>query len=129
MSFLHLRPWVVGPSRHCSIPSTGRIRPGSRRSPFIVPPSLAQDNIDGSIREKLRSSGFTHHRVYKRIECHDIASAPGRADGEFLGTALLILLGDGVVAGDVLLNKTSDKMMITTAWGLAVALAVYSAGG
>ena len=48
--------------------------------------------------------------------------------GEFLGTALLILLGDGVVAGDVLLNKASDKMMITTAWGLAVALAVYLCG-
>jgi glycerol uptake facilitator protein len=48
--------------------------------------------------------------------------------GEFLGTALLILIGDGVVAGDVLLNKTSDKMMITTAWGLAVTLAVYLCG-
>jgi glycerol uptake facilitator protein len=48
--------------------------------------------------------------------------------GEFLGTALLILLGDGVVAGDVLLNETSDKMMVTTAWGLAVALAVYLCG-
>src|SRR5580693_7363432 len=48
--------------------------------------------------------------------------------GEFLGTGLLILLGDGVVAGDVLLNKTSDKMMITTAWGLAVAMAVYLCG-
>jgi glycerol uptake facilitator protein len=48
--------------------------------------------------------------------------------GEFLGTALLIVIGDGVVAGDVLLNKTSDKMMITTAWGLAVALAVYLCG-
>src|SRR3974390_3051119 len=48
--------------------------------------------------------------------------------GEFLGTALLILLGDGVVASDVLMNETSDKMMITTAWGLAVALAVYLCG-
>jgi glycerol uptake facilitator protein len=48
--------------------------------------------------------------------------------GEFLGTGLLILLGDGVVAGDVLLNKASDKMMVTTAWGLAVALAVYLCG-
>ena len=53
---------------------------------------------------------------------------PAALTGEFLGTALLILLGDGVVAGDVLLNKTSDKMMITTAWGLAVALAVYVCG-
>ena len=48
--------------------------------------------------------------------------------GEFLGTALLIVLGDGVVASDVLLDKASDKMMITTAWGLAVALAVYVCG-
>lgn len=48
--------------------------------------------------------------------------------GEFLGTALLILLGDGVVAGDVLLNRASDRMMITTAWGLAVAMAVYVCG-
>jgi glycerol uptake facilitator protein len=38
------------------------------------------------------------------------------------------VLGDGVVAGDVLLNKTTDKMMITTGWGLAVALAVYLTG-
>jgi len=48
--------------------------------------------------------------------------------GEFIGTALLIVLGDGVVATDVLLNKASDKMMITTAWGLAVAMAVYLCG-
>jgi glycerol uptake facilitator protein len=48
--------------------------------------------------------------------------------GEFLGTALLILLGDGVVAAVVLLKKTSDWMVITTGWGLAVALAVYLTG-
>ena len=48
--------------------------------------------------------------------------------GEFIGTAFLIVVGEGVVATDVLLNKTSDKMMITTAWGLAVALAVYVCG-
>jgi glycerol uptake facilitator protein len=48
--------------------------------------------------------------------------------GEFLGTALLIVLGDGVVANVVLLSKTTDQMMITTGWGLAVALAVYVSG-
>jgi glycerol uptake facilitator protein len=48
--------------------------------------------------------------------------------GEFVGTALLVLLGDGVVAAVVLLSKTSDQMMITTGWGLAVALAVYVSG-
>ena len=48
--------------------------------------------------------------------------------GEFVGTAFLIVIGTGVVATDVLLNPTSDKMMVTTAWGLAVALAVYICG-
>ena len=50
---------------------------------------------------------------------------------ELVGTALLILLGDGVVAG-VLLNKSkaqnSGWMVITTGWALAVAVGVYTAG-
>lgn len=45
--------------------------------------------------------------------------------GEFFGTLLLILLGDGVVA-NVLLNKSGMKdagpVQITLAWGLAVLL-------
>jgi glycerol uptake facilitator protein len=59
-----------------------------------------------------------------------MAEPPLRAAllGEFLGTALLVLLGDGVVAAVVLLSKTADQMMITTGWGLAVALAVYVSG-
>src|SRR3954449_7666241 len=47
---------------------------------------------------------------------------------EFVGTALLILLGDGVVASVVLLNKQADWIVITTGWGLAVALGVYVSG-
>lgn len=50
---------------------------------------------------------------------------------ELVGTMLLVLLGDGVVAG-VLLNKSkaekSGWMVIATGWGLAVALAVYTVG-
>jgi len=50
---------------------------------------------------------------------------------EFVGTAILILLGDGVVAC-VLLNKSKGQgggwIVITTGWALAVALAVYSVG-
>lgn len=50
---------------------------------------------------------------------------------EVVGTALLVLLGDGVVAG-VLLGKSkaqgSGWIVITTGWGLAVAMAVYAAG-
>jgi glycerol uptake facilitator protein len=47
---------------------------------------------------------------------------------EFLGTALLILLGDGVVASVVLLDKQSNWIVITTGWGLAVTLGVYLSG-
>lgn len=51
--------------------------------------------------------------------------------GEFLGTLLLILLGDAVVA-NVILNKTkgnnSGWIVITTGWALAVAIPVYIFG-
>jgi glycerol uptake facilitator protein len=50
---------------------------------------------------------------------------------ELIGTMLLILLGDGVVA-NVLLNDTkgnnSGWMVITTAWGLAVFVGITVAG-
>ena len=50
---------------------------------------------------------------------------------ELIGTMLLILLGDGVVA-NVLLNDTkgnnSGWIVITTAWGLAVFVGVTVAG-
>lgn len=51
--------------------------------------------------------------------------------GELIGTMILILLGDGVVA-NVVLNKTkgnnSGWIVITTGWGLAVFTAVYITG-
>lgn len=49
--------------------------------------------------------------------------------GEFIGTALLIILGDGVVA-NVVLNKTkgnnSGWIVITFGWAMAVFLGVYA---
>lgn len=51
--------------------------------------------------------------------------------GEIIGTMILILLGDGVVA-NVLLSKSKGQnsgwIVITTGWGLAVAMAVYATG-
>lgn len=50
---------------------------------------------------------------------------------EVVGTMILIILGDGVVA-NVVLSKTKGQdsgwIVIATGWGLAVALAVYSVG-
>jgi glycerol uptake facilitator protein len=51
--------------------------------------------------------------------------------GEFIGTALLIFLGNGVVAGVVLSKSKSENagwIVITLAWGLAVAMAAYLVG-
>ena len=51
---------------------------------------------------------------------------------EMVGTAILILLGDGVVAA-VLLNRSkaqnSGWIVITFGWGMAVAIAVFAAVG
>lgn len=51
--------------------------------------------------------------------------------GEIIGTMILIILGDGVVA-NVLLNKSKGKdsgwIVITAGWGLAVTVAVYAVG-
>jgi glycerol uptake facilitator protein len=50
---------------------------------------------------------------------------------ELMGTMLLVILGDGVVA-NVVLNKTKGQnsgwIVIATGWGLAVAVAVYAIG-
>src|SRR5690606_22162696 len=50
---------------------------------------------------------------------------------EFLGTMLLILLGNGVVAGVLLKNSKAEKagwFTIVVGWGLAVTLAIYAVG-
>ncbi|MCA1560051.1 MAG: aquaporin family protein [Acidobacteria bacterium] len=50
---------------------------------------------------------------------------------EAIGTMLLVLLGDGVVA-NVVLNRTKGEnsgwIVITVGWGVAVAMAVYAVG-
>src|SRR5258705_2955315 len=50
---------------------------------------------------------------------------------ELLGTMLLVILGDGVVA-NVVLNKTKGQnagwIVITAGWAFAVTVAVYAVG-
>lgn len=55
----------------------------------------------------------------------------GEFTGELAGTALLILLGNGVVGGVVLRgskNEGAGWLVITTGWALAVTMAVYLSG-
>lgn len=50
---------------------------------------------------------------------------------EFVGTLILVLLGDGVVAGVLLAKSKAENagwIVITFGWGMAVAMAVYSVG-
>jgi glycerol uptake facilitator protein len=50
---------------------------------------------------------------------------------EVIGTAILILLGDGVVAGVLLAHSKAQNagwIVITFGWGMAVAMAVYAVG-
>lgn len=50
---------------------------------------------------------------------------------EFIGTLLLIVIGDGVVAGVVLKQSKSENagwIVVVLTWGMAVALAVYAVG-
>ena len=50
---------------------------------------------------------------------------------EFIGTMILIILGDGVVAGVLLKNSKAENsgwIVITFGWAMAVAVAVYCVG-
>src|SRR3712207_6251179 len=50
---------------------------------------------------------------------------------EFIGTMILIILGDGVVAGVLLKNSKAENsgwIVITAGWAVAVAIAVYCVG-
>lgn len=51
--------------------------------------------------------------------------------GEFIGTMILIILGDGVVAGVLLKNSKAENsgwIVITFGWAMAVTVAVYCVG-
>lgn len=51
--------------------------------------------------------------------------------GEFLGTILLILIGEGVVAGVLLKGSKAENagwLTICITWGLAVTMAIYAVG-
>jgi glycerol uptake facilitator protein len=52
----------------------------------------------------------------------------GELLAEFLGTLVLLALGDGVVAA-VVAGGNADFLMVTFAWGLAVTMGIYVAGG
>ena len=51
--------------------------------------------------------------------------------GELIGTALLLIFGGGVVAGVILKGTKAENsgwIVITSGWGLAVAIAIYAVG-
>jgi glycerol uptake facilitator protein len=55
------------------------------------------------------------------------ASLPGQCLAEFVGTFIVILIGDGAVAAAVMTNQL-DGWGVAMMWGLAVTFAIYVAG-
>lgn len=53
----------------------------------------------------------------------------GECLAEFIGTALIIIFGAGVVAALVLTNASFGQWEISIVWGLGVSMAIYVAGG
>jgi glycerol uptake facilitator protein len=93
---------------------------------------MAQDASAASSAEHYRGGEGTRRWSWQQ-------STWGEASAEFLGTFVLIMFGDGIVAtcvaglsqsgrGELAFNS-GDWILITFAWGFAVMLGVYVAGG
>jgi glycerol uptake facilitator protein len=93
---------------------------------------MAQDASADSSPRGYRGGGGTRRWGWQQ-------STLGEAGAEFLGTFVLIMFGDGVVATCVaglsqsgraqLAFGTADWILISFGWGLAVTFGVYVAGG
>ncbi len=93
---------------------------------------MAQDSSAASSRESYRGGEGTRRWRWQQ-------STWGEAGAEFLGTFVLIMFGDAVVATCVaglsqsgraaLAFGTADWILISFGWGLAVTFGVYVAGG
>lgn len=53
----------------------------------------------------------------------------GELVAEFIGTGLLVLLGDGVVATAILYGAYSGQWQPSVMWGISVMMCVYAVGG
>ncbi len=110
------------------LPAAGRVRRAGRDGP--------QARLPGGRERPVRAVELSRGRDGgPRPSTPCSVRAPGWQDlgmprpplapalvAEFLGTALLVLLGDGVVASVFLMGKQADWIVITTGWGLAVAI-------
>lgn len=66
-------------------------------------------------------------RVVEESEDLYTASLPGQCLAEFVGTFIVILVGDGAVAAAVMTNQL-DGWGVAMMWGLAVTFGIYVAG-
>src|SRR5260370_14082144 len=83
--------------------------------------------LGGGTRVQGRGLGFQQHRDENISWRRKMATTPFL--GEFVGTLILILLGDGVVA-TVLLKRSKGEasgwMVITAGWAFAVMAGVFA---
>ena len=76
---------------------------------------MTQDRQESEIRERSSKTILRNQLI-------------GECLGEVLGTFVLVLMGDGIVAAAVFLGA-SDPMGVGWLWGLGVMIAVYLVGG
>ena len=120
-------PLVVPRPRHCRRSGHGRGVAAGVRSRFSTTPFVEIENRDLTPCVRLRFTGRACALLALRITSRPMQEYLAEA----VGTMLLVLLGDGVVA-NVLLARSKGQgsgwIVITTGWGVAVAMAVYAVG-
>src|SRR5262249_32572843 len=91
-------------------------------------PLASASIISGRKRSRVVSTGLSRDRHILRTR--GCSTMHGPMFGEFMGTLVLILLGDGVVA-NVLLRRSKGEnsgwIVIATAWGMAVVAGICTA--
>src|SRR5436853_422451 len=93
-------------------------------------PGPRRSGSGNSVAASLRDAGETQARVSERRGYGTVRIGMTPFVAELVGTAILILLGNGVVA-NVVLERTkghgSGWIVITFGWGMAVFVAVFCA--
>src|SRR5690606_19448931 len=105
-------------------------RPGAGRARSETSPGESARPRHGASR-RLACPAAAHPRTTSASSAREGMSRMESYIAEFFGTMILVLLGDGVVAGVLLRESKAENagwFVITFGWGMAVAIAVYAIG-
>jgi glycerol uptake facilitator protein len=118
------------------LPASGFQLPASSYSPSERRAPSAErraPSAERRLRGSLGPQALAERRPSDSIPCaHNAAEVRMQTFlAEAIGTMMLVVLGDGVVANVILTGTKGEKsgwIVITTGWGVAVAMGVYAVG-